>query len=52
MTDMPLLLVPASGVPDVVRQELLRLNPSSVIILGSTGVVSDAIVSQLQALFP
>jgi putative cell wall-binding protein len=52
MTDMPLLLVPASGVPDVVRQELLRLNPSSVIILGSTGVVSDAIVSQLQSLFP
>jgi putative cell wall-binding protein len=52
MTDMPLLLVPASGVPDVVRQELLRLNPSRVIILGSTGVVSDVVVSQLQALFP
>jgi putative cell wall-binding protein len=36
----------------VVRQELLRLNPSRVIILGSTGVVSDVVVSQLQALFP
>jgi putative cell wall-binding protein len=48
----PLLLVPATGLPDVVRAELLRLNPSSVIILGSTGVVSDAIVGQLQALFP
>jgi putative cell wall-binding protein len=52
MNGAPLLLVPASGVPDVVRQELLRLNPSTVIILGSTGVVSDAIVGQLQALFP
>jgi putative cell wall-binding protein len=52
MTDMPLLLVPASGVPDVVRAELLRLNPSKVVILGSTGVVSDFVVSQLQALFP
>ena len=50
--NVPLLLVPASGIPDVVGQELLRLNPSTVVILGSTGVVSDAIVSQLQSLFP
>jgi putative cell wall-binding protein len=50
--NVPLLLVPASGIPDVVAQELLRLNPSTVVILGSTGVVSDAIVSQLQSLFP
>jgi putative cell wall-binding protein len=49
---VPLLLVTKSSLPDVVRQELLRLDPSTVVILGSTGVVSSAVVSELQALFP
>jgi putative cell wall-binding protein len=52
MQDVPLLLVPATTLPDVVRGELLRLSPSKVVVLGSTGVVSNAIVSQMQSLFP
>jgi putative cell wall-binding protein len=50
--DVPLLLVPASSLPDSVRQELLRLGPSTVVVLGGTGVVSNAMVSEIQALFP
>jgi putative cell wall-binding protein len=49
---VPLLLVPTNTVPDVVRQELLRLDPSTVVVLGGTGVVSTGVVSELQALFP
>jgi putative cell wall-binding protein len=52
MQDVPLLLVPAATLPDVVRGELLRLSPSKVVVLGSTGVVSNAIVSEMQSLFP
>ncbi len=52
MQDVPLLLVPATTLPDVVRGELLRLSPSKVVVLGSTGVVSNAIVSEMQSLFP
>jgi putative cell wall-binding protein len=52
MQDVPLLLVPATTLPNVVRQELLRLGPSKVVVLGSTGVVSNAIVSEMQSLFP
>jgi putative cell wall-binding protein len=50
--DVPLLLVPAGALPNVVRQELMRLDPSTVVILGGTSVVSSAVVSEIQALFP
>lgn len=36
-----LLLPPASGVPSVVREEILRLAPGRVVALGGTGAVSD-----------
>jgi putative cell wall-binding protein len=49
---MPLLLVPASSLPDVVRAELLRLDPSAVVVLGGTGVVSNAVVNEIRYLFP
>jgi putative cell wall-binding protein len=52
MDDSPLLLVPGTSLPDVVRAELLRLHPSTVVILGSTGVVSAGVASQIEALFP
>jgi putative cell wall-binding protein len=51
MQDSPLLLVTGTSLPDVVRAELLRLSPSKVVVLGSTGVVSNTVVSQMQALF-
>ncbi|MGH2455825.1 MAG: cell wall-binding repeat-containing protein [Candidatus Limnocylindria bacterium] len=50
--DAPLLLVPGTSVPQVVRDEMLRLDPSEVVILGSHGVVSSGVVEQLRALFP
>ena len=44
----PLLLVPATGtLPATVATELGRLNPTSIVILGGTGAVSDAMELQL-----
>ena len=48
----PLLLVPGTTLPDSVRSELLRLGPSSLVVLGSTGVVSVPLVDQIRWLFP
>ncbi|HEX2142188.1 MAG TPA: cell wall-binding repeat-containing protein [Candidatus Limnocylindria bacterium] len=52
MGDAPLLLVPGTSVPPSVKQELLRLDPDKVVVLGSTGVVSQGVVYQLRMLFP
>ena len=43
----PLLLVPGGSVPASVAAELRRLNPASVVILGGTGVVTQAVASQI-----
>jgi putative cell wall-binding protein len=48
----PLLLVPGTWLPSSVADELVRLNPSTVVILGSTGVVSNGVVSAIRSLFP
>lgn len=48
----PLLLIPGTTVPASVKQELLRLDPDKVVVLGSTGVVSQGAVFQMQLLFP
>jgi len=48
----PLLLTPPTALPDVVRNELLRLNPTNVVIVGGTGVVSAAVQTQVDALLP
>lgn len=48
----PLLLVPSNQLPAVVAAELQRLNPSTVIVLGSAGVVSDALRSAIGNLWP
>lgn len=52
MAGAPLLLVPATSLPDVVRNELVRLDPSTVVILGSTASVSSSVELAIQALFP
>ena len=46
----PLLLVGQSTVPTVVRAELTRLFPPRCYLIGGTGVIGDAVVSQLNAL--
>jgi len=46
----PLLLVPGTSVPSSVANELRRLNPETVIILGGTGVVSAGVAAQIESL--
>lgn len=45
----PLLLNPASSLRSDVRAELLRLDPTTVIIAGGTGVISSAVEAQIEA---
>ncbi|MCL4078625.1 cell wall-binding repeat-containing protein [Coriobacteriia bacterium Es71-Z0120] len=47
--DAPLLLVRKTALPDMVRQEIDRLGPSRVFVIGGPGAVSDAVVSALAA---
>jgi putative cell wall-binding protein len=51
MDGVPLLLVPSTSLPSVVRAELLRLDPETVVILGGTGSISNAVVDSIKALF-
>ena len=44
----PLLLVTPTSVPPAVAQELARLKPASIVVLGAEGVVSNAVVAALQ----
>lgn len=41
----PVLLTSATGISDSVRAELQRLKPRSIVVLGGTGAVSDAVLS-------
>ncbi len=45
----PLLLNPASTLRSDVRAEILRLDPTTVIIAGGTGVISSAVEAQIEA---
>ena len=47
----PLLIVPRGGLTAEIRDELRRLNPSRVAIIGGTGVVSSTIAAQIDALW-
>jgi putative cell wall-binding protein len=48
----PLLLVPRDVLPAAVRQEILRLSTTKIIILGGTGVVSAQVEAALRQLAP
>ncbi len=48
----PLLLVTKDLIPQATADELARLGPSRVVILGGSGVVSDLVASQLIQLLP
>ncbi len=43
MQEGPVLLVTKTAIPAVVIAELIRLHPARIVILGGTGVVSDAV---------
>lgn len=48
----PVLLVTATSVPPATATELARLKPAKIIVLGSSGVVSDAVAASLGAFAP
>jgi putative cell wall-binding protein len=48
--DVPLLLVRSTDVPSVVGQEIIRLHPTRIVILGGTGAVSAAVAAELTSL--
>ncbi len=45
----PVLLVPGTSIPASIATELTRLQPGRIVVLGGTGVVSDAVMSALGA---
>ena len=50
MEGAPLLLVRTDSIPPETEAEILRLAPQRIVILGGTGVVSDTVATQLEAL--
>jgi type VII secretion-associated serine protease mycosin len=48
----PLLLVPGSRLPSEVAAELRRLDPTNVVIVGGSGVVTDGVRDAIRALWP
>ncbi len=45
----PILLVSTNAIPAVTAAELARVRPQRIVVLGGTGVVSDAVLSELGA---
>jgi putative cell wall-binding protein len=48
----PLLLTKTNVLPNVVRDEILRLKPTKIVVAGGTGAVSAAVFQQLKSLAP
>jgi len=48
----PLLLTQPGGVPSVVSDEIIRLDPDEILLLGGSAAVSPAVFEQLDALAP
>lgn len=46
----PLLLVPSTSLPGVVKSEIQRLKPANIVVVGGSGVVPGAVVDQLRPL--
>ena len=45
----PVLLATPSSIPTAVQQELIRLKPARIVILGGSGTVSDSVKAALRA---
>jgi putative cell wall-binding protein len=50
--DSPLLLTAATVLPANVKTELQRLHPNRIVVVGGTGVVSDAVFAEVAPLAP
>jgi subtilisin family serine protease/putative cell wall-binding protein len=48
----PLVLTAPTSLPDPSRQQLLRLKPVRIFVLGGSSVVSETVVTQVKQLFP
>jgi putative cell wall-binding protein len=48
----PLVLTAPTTLPDPSRQQLLRLKPVRIFVLGGRSVVSDTVLNQVKQLFP
>ena len=48
MTAGPVLLVHANSIPASVVAELARLNPTRIVVLGGTGVVTNKVFEALR----
>ncbi|MGZ3632332.1 MAG: cell wall-binding repeat-containing protein [Candidatus Limnocylindrales bacterium] len=48
----PLLLTHRTGLPAATANELTRLTPAHILVLGGTSTVSDAVLAQLRAAVP
>jgi Putative cell wall-binding domain len=48
----PLLLTPQGSLPTAVSDEIKRLKPTKVVVVGGTGAVSDAVVTALRSIAP
>ncbi|HUH16892.1 MAG TPA: cell wall-binding repeat-containing protein [Methylomirabilota bacterium] len=48
----PLLLVSSTGVPLATAQQLQRLDPARIFVLGGPAVVEESVITQLESLFP
>lgn len=48
----PLLLVPGNRLPPEVAAELRRLDPTNVVIVGGSGVVSEGVRDSIRAIWP
>lgn len=46
----PVMLVTGADIPDATRDEITRLNPERIVILGGEGAVSSAVASELGTL--
>lgn len=46
----PILLTPAEKLPEETKEEIRRLNPKNVIVVGGSGVVSENIVNEIRAM--
>jgi putative cell wall-binding protein len=47
----PLLTLPSNRLPAAVADELRRVNPGSVVVLGGPGAVSDGLMAAIRALW-
>lgn len=47
--DAPILLVNTDNIPESTKNEITRLNPKNIILIGGDAVISESIKSQLQS---